>query len=239
LLDVHGGVWNFLDRTYDAPMNLALAASGLVVVAIDYRLAPASPYPASVADVNYATRWLKAHAADFNGRATHLGGIGGSAGGHLLMLSAMRSHDPRYAALPLPAAPDVDATLAYLLLLSPILDPAARYQFAQQTGRNDLIQAQDAYFGTPAVMQEADPQLILDWGEHVALPPTIIIQGTADRNVTPAMQERFAAAYRNAGGVIELDEFADEPHYFANAPGPDTDRALQLLAAFARRYDGG
>jgi acetyl esterase len=238
LLDVHGGIWNFLDRSYEGLMNVALAANGMVVVAIDYRLAPQYPYPASVADVNYATRWLKAHTDDFNGQATHVGGFGASAGGHLVMLSAMRPHDPRYAALPLPDAPDVDATLAYLLLAWPILDPYARYQFAQQTQRDDLIKAQDAYFGTTAVMQEANPQLILDRGEQVDLPPTIIIQGAADKNVTPAMQERFAATYHKAGGVLELDEFANESHYFANAPGTDTERALQLLEAFASRYDG-
>ncbi|HET7095201.1 MAG TPA: alpha/beta hydrolase, partial [Thermomicrobiales bacterium] len=239
LLDVHGGIWIELDRTYQAPMDLALAASGLVVVAIDYRLAPAYPYPASVADVNYATRWLKARAADFNGRPTNIGGFGTSAGGHLVMLSAMRPHDPRYAALPLPEAPDVDAALAYVLAGWPIMDPYARYRFAQRTRRNDLIAAHDAYFGTTAVMREANPQLILDRGERVELPPTIIVQGTADQNVTPAMQERFAAAYRKAGGILELDEFPNEPHGFANAPGPDTERALALLEAFAARYDGG
>ncbi len=237
LLAVHGGIWVLLDRAYEAPMELAFAAGGMVVVAIDYRLAPRYPYPASVADVNYATRWLKAHATYFNGRPTALGGFGASAGGHLVMLSAMRPHDPRYAALPLSDAANVDATLAYILAAWPIMDPYARYLFAQQTHRDDLIQDQDEYFGTTATMQEANPQMILDRGEPVDLPPTIIIQGTADKNVTPAMQERFAAAYRKAGGVLELDEFPNEPHYFANAPGPTADRALQLLEAFASRYD--
>ena len=39
LLDVHGGAWNDQDRTANAPVDERLAASGILVVAIDVRLA--------------------------------------------------------------------------------------------------------------------------------------------------------------------------------------------------------
>ena len=45
LLDVHGGAWNRGDRSADEVMNRALAASGIVVAAVDFRLAPAHPVP--------------------------------------------------------------------------------------------------------------------------------------------------------------------------------------------------
>src|SRR4051794_32747907 len=105
LLDVHGGAWSMSDRHGNAHMDEALAASGLVVAAIDFRLAPQHAYPASLEDVNYGTRWLKAHAREFGADPRHLGGLGTSSGGHQVMLSAMRPRDPRYAALPLPEAP--------------------------------------------------------------------------------------------------------------------------------------
>ena len=81
LLDVHGGAWNRGDRTADDVMNRALAASGVVVAAVDFRLAPEHPYPAQVQDVNFATRWLKAHAAEFNADPATVGGMGCSSGG--------------------------------------------------------------------------------------------------------------------------------------------------------------
>jgi acetyl esterase len=62
LLDFHGGAWNDQDRTANAPMDEKLAASGILVVAIDLRLAAEAPYPASVADANYGIRWLKTKA---------------------------------------------------------------------------------------------------------------------------------------------------------------------------------
>ena len=90
LLEVHGGAWTSNDRTQNADLAGALASSGLVVASIDFRLGTESPYPASIADVNYATRWLKASAERFGATPEGLGGLGLSSGGHMVMLSAMR-----------------------------------------------------------------------------------------------------------------------------------------------------
>src|SRR5438045_2173973 len=66
LLEVHGGAWNNNDRLQNAPLCEVLASSGIVVASIDFRLGKEGAYPKSIADVNYGTRWLKAHASDFN-----------------------------------------------------------------------------------------------------------------------------------------------------------------------------
>ena len=76
LLDVHGGAWNAQDRTANAPVDERLAASGILVVAIDVRLAEEAPYPASVADANYGIRWLKAKAREWNGDPATTGALG-------------------------------------------------------------------------------------------------------------------------------------------------------------------
>src|SRR3954470_17614664 len=111
LLDLHGGAWNNKDRFANEPMDRAIAASGVVVVAIDMTLAPEAPYPASVQDANYGVRWLKWKAAGWNGDASSLGVIGSSTGGHLAELLAMRPRDARYNAIPLAEAPGVDASI--------------------------------------------------------------------------------------------------------------------------------
>jgi acetyl esterase len=235
LLDVHGGAWTMSDRTGNEPMDRALAESGLVVAAVDFRLAPQHPYPASLADVNYATRWLKAHAGEFGGDPRHLGGLGSSSGGHQVMLSAMRPRDPRYAAIPLAEAPDADASLAYVVACWPILDPFHRYFFAQQTGRQELAKRTEGFFLTQEAMREGNPQIILDRGEQVELPPTILLQGTADNNLTMAMSLRFVATYRLAGGEAELEQFPDMPHSFGNQSGPESDRAIAVIKTFIAR----
>ncbi len=103
VLDLHGGAWNRKDRLAEEPMDRALAASGLLVVAVDLTLAPEAPYPACVQDAHYAARWLKSKAATWNGDASKLGVYGSSSGGHVAELLALRPHDPRYGAIPLPA----------------------------------------------------------------------------------------------------------------------------------------
>ena len=105
----------------------------MVVAAIDFRMPPEASYPASLADINYAIRWFKAHAAEFGGRPDRVGLIGSSSGGHQVMLTGMRPHDSRYCAIALPAgAPPVDATVRCVVMLWPVIDPLARYHFAKK-----------------------------------------------------------------------------------------------------------
>jgi len=234
LVDVHGGVWTNGDRTANEVMDWALAESGIVVAAVDFRQSPDHPYPAQVADVNLATRWLKAHAVEFNADPDTVGGIAGSSGGHTVLLSAMRPNHPAYSYIDLPGS-DADATMKYLLLGWPIVDPYARYRFVQETGNDRIIGLSEAYFRTTDAMKEGSPGQILQRGEEAVLPPTLIVQGTADNNLPVPVTERFAADYRKAGGDLELEMFPDMPHLFGNTPGPDSDRAIALMKKFASR----
>ncbi|MEE3168266.1 MAG: alpha/beta hydrolase [Chloroflexota bacterium] len=234
LVDVHGGVWTNGDRSANEVMDRALAESGMVVAAVDFRQSPDHPYPAQVADVNLATRWLKAHAVEFNADPDTVGGIAGSSGGHTVLLSAMRPNHPAYSYIDLPGS-DADASMKYLLLGWPIVDPYARYRFVQEMGNDRIIGLSEAYFRTTDAMKEGSPGQILQRGEEAALPPTLIVQGTADNNLPVPVTERFAADYRKAGGDLELEMFPDMPHLFGNTPGPDSDRAIALMKKFASR----
>ena len=247
LLFVHGGAWNNGDRFTTSHFTERLAASGVVVVSPDFRLAPDHPYPAQVQDVNLATRWLKAHAAELKADADALGGMGASSGGHTLLLSAMRPTDPRYAADPLPEALAVDAGVRYVVGLWPVLDPWARYEFARTTpaagegfgGAETKLRQTRNYFLTDDQMHEGNPQEILERGEAVALPPVLIIQGTDDMNFPLSSPQRFVPAYRAVGGEAGIEWFPGSPHGFGANPGPATDRALSVVARFiAERLAG-
>jgi acetyl esterase/lipase len=235
LLDVHGGAWNDQDRTANAPVDERLAASGILVVAIDVRLAREAPYPASVADVNYGIRWLKSKARAWNGDPETLGALGSSSGGHVLELCAMRPYDPRYTVYPLLEAPHLDATLAYLVARSPISDPVARYEQAQKMQRASLITNSETYFKPWDTIVDANPQRILERGDPATLPPMFVLQGELDDNVLPAVQERFVATYRAAGGEIDYEVFPGAEHRWIIQPGPQTDRAIEMIKAFIAR----
>ena len=234
LVEVHGGAWASGDRLNNAPLDLALAKSGIVVLAIDFSMPPRHRYPASIADIHYATRWLKAHAAEFGSRADLVAGLGTSSGAHQLLLSALKPDDPRYAALPL-LAPESgagsDARLPYLVLCWPISDPLARYRMVKEKGNTRLVEAHDAYWASEAEMAEGSPQRIVESGEAAGLPPAIVLQGTADDNVTPDMADRFAAAWRAKGGSLDLHKFDGQPHTFVmRDPTSDAARRACELA---------
>jgi len=232
LLDLHGGAWNSQDRTANAPMDESLAQSGILVVAIDLTRAPEAPYPASVQDANYGVRWLKAKAREWNGDPVTVAALGSSSGGHEIELCAMRPQDPRYNAHPLPEAPSVDATLTYVVARSPVSDPYARFQQAERRQWAEMIHNSKTYFNPWESIHEGNPQKILERGEKVSLPPMYILQGELDDNVLPAVQEKFAATYKAAGGECEFEVFQGAEHRWVAKPSPQTDRAYVQIKAF-------
>jgi acetyl esterase/lipase len=235
LLDLHGGAWNAKDRKAEEPMDRALAASGVLVVAIDLTLAPEAPYPVCVQDANYGVRWLKANAGRWNADASTVGIYGSSSGGHVAELLAMRPRDARYGALPLPSAPNLDATVRYVAMRSPISDPFARYQNAERLKRDAMIKNHTIFFNPWETIHEANPQEMLERHEKVALVPMLIMQGALDDNVLPAVQEKFARTYKAAGGDIDYQLFEDSEHEWVAKPGPQTDRARAKVKAFIAR----
>ena len=235
VLDLHGGAWNAKDRHAEEPMDRALASSGLLVVAIDMTLAPEAPYPACIQDANYAVRWLKVNATKWNGNASKVGVYGSSSGGQVAELLALRPRDPRYNAIPLEGAPNVDATIAYVAMRSPVSNPVARFENAQTIKREPMVNNHKTFFVPWDTIHESNPQEILERHEPVTLIPFLIMQGALDDNVRPAVQEKFVKTYKAAGGDVQFQIFENSEHEWVAKPGPQTDRARDMVKAFIAR----
>jgi acetyl esterase/lipase len=233
VVDVHGGGWGAGDRLNNAGINRSLAQSGIVVAALDFRLAPEGAFPASVADVNLGIRWLKANAGSLNSRPDLVGGLGTSSGGHQLLLNALRPLDPLYASRGRDRYPEFDAALRYVVACWPVADPWARFQMARRMEKANLVQAHAAYWASDEDMMLGNPQRIVEGRRYTHLPPVLILQGTADDNLTPDMAERFAAACRAAGGDVEALSFAGQPHAFITR-APEAAASIEALAAIER-----
>jgi acetyl esterase len=232
VLDLHGGAWNGKNRLAEEPMDRALAASGLLVVAVDLTLAPEAPYPACIQDANFAVRWLKANAATWNGDPSKIGVYGSSSGGHVAELLAMRPHDPRYNSIPLASGSNADATVAYVAMRSPISSTFARYENAERRGNAGMVKNNKVFFNPWETIHESDPQEILERGEKVALVPFLIMQGALDDNMLPEVQEKFVKAYKAAGGACDYRLFANSVHEWVAEPGPQTDKARETVKEF-------
>jgi acetyl esterase/lipase len=238
VLQVHGGAWSNKNRTDGQNTALDLAAAGIVVLSIDFRNSPEAPYPASLQDINLGIRWLKAHAGEFGSSADRVGAYGTSSGGHQALLAAIRPDDPRYRALPLQEAPDMDAKLAFVVSGWGVLFPLERYKLAKAQGRPDLTVNHDTFFGSEATQLEATPALIIESGEKVYLPPAFVFQGTKDEWTTVELAQRFAADYRGAGGTLDLLLLDGAHHTFVNEHpfDPNSIKAVGAAVAFIKKY---
>jgi acetyl esterase len=227
MVDLHGGAWCSQDRTADTMFNEALARSGVVVAALDFRMPPVAGYPASLADINYATRWLKARAGELKVRADRVGMIGISSGAHQAMLAALRPRDPRYAAIPLAGSARVDASVAAVVLVWPVIDPLRRFHHAKRLqaagGKypeqiDRVIPSHLKFWGSEEAMEEGNPVGIVDRGEAIDMPPVLYVQGANDVVHPKADLERFVASYRKRGGELELALYEGEAEGFIRNP---------------------
>jgi acetyl esterase/lipase len=242
MVELHGGAWCRSDRHGDKVIHESLARSGVVVATLDWRMPPVAPYPASFQDIHYGIRWLKSRAAELGSRPDMVGSMGNSSGGHQAMLLGMRPFDARYAALPGPA--DVDGTVRCVIMCSPVIDPIGRYKYAidrkakGQHEMDDVIPAHDAYWQTEAAMDEGAPATALEKAEKVQLPPVLYLQGTDDVAHPRPHLDRFVAAYRKAGGTVDLELFDGEAQGFImrKAGSPASNRALDLINEFVHKH---
>ena len=226
LVDLHGGAWCRGDRLNDVVMSEALARSGVAVAALDFRMPPAAPYPASLTDIHYGVRWLTTQAETLNLRVDKVGALGVSSGGHQAMLLAMRPHDARYAAFKPPyGVADAEMRLDYVVLCWPVIDPLARYHYAKNLRDGGepypelvdrVLPLHDQYWQGEEAMTEGNPVLALERGETLELPPVLYLQGTKDVAHPRPDLDRFVEQYRKAGGQVELKLFDGEAEGFIN-----------------------
>ncbi|HEU5321565.1 MAG TPA: alpha/beta hydrolase, partial [Methylomirabilota bacterium] len=247
VVELHGGAWCRGDRGNDTVINEPLARSGVVVAALDFRMPPQAAYPASLADVNYAVRWLKTRAAALGSRPDLVGLLGTSSGAHQAMLAAMRPRDPRYAARPLPAGTvPVDAGVRAVVMCWPVIDPLARYRYARALKAGGppypeivdrVLPCHDLYWQTEDAMAEGNPVLALERGERVELPPVLYLQGTRDVAHPRPDLDRFVAGYGKAGGRVELELFEGEAEGFIvrNPASPAAARAVERIVEFVHK----
>ena len=254
VVDLHGGAWHNGDRLQDNSRHEALAERGIAVASLDFRHGVEGAYPAGVADINYAVRWLKARAKDLSIGAD-LAISGQSSGGHLAMLVAMRPKDRRYTVEALPAgSPAVDASVRCVVMSWPVINPLSRYRHAKRgkeaggTWATDLMAGHEEFWGTEANMAEGSCTMILERGEKVALPPAMWLQAPNDnahdyRDPESPFDgnepQRFAHAYKKAGGEIDLVYFDAPLRWTSVAPtSPAAQQAFDRIAAFVKKHLG-
>jgi acetyl esterase len=213
------------------------------VMAIDYTLPPLSTYPASVADMNYAVRWLKLNAAQYGTKPEWVGLMGTSAGGHLAVLAALKPQEPRYAALALQGGAAIDAKAFCVLTLWPVICPLTRFrENLERNARGNQLHAdrvgsgldQMRYWLTEDAMGEGSPMLAVERGDKVEMPDTLYVQASGDQLHPRHCMDRFCAAYRKRGGRVETVLVEGEPYDLVRVKPESSEarRAMKRMIEF-------
>lgn len=198
---VHGGGWIAGDKMGDTkPLLAPLTQAGFAWFSINYRLAPASRYPACLDDVYTAIRWVKAHAAEYHVDANRLALVGESAGGYLVEMAALEG------------GPDTRVNAVV-----PFFGPSDL--LAQTKARGGLKRDLISLFGctrldpvTERMLEDASPVNHV----HAGLPPFLLLHGTADHVVPYDQSVTFRDRLSAVHVPCELVTIPDGTHAMGN-----------------------
>lgn len=202
----HGGGWVFGDiETHDGACRQLARASGALVVSVDYRRPPESPFPAPLDDCYAATRWVYEHAAEIGADPARLAVAGDSSGGTLAAAMALKARDS--------GTPPI----AFQLLLFPATAAAfstpSYIEFADDAflSKDEMLWYWGRYLASPDDARH--PYASPLYAESLAgLPPALII--TCEYDPLRDDGEQYAARLRAAGVETCVKRYAGMVHGF-------------------------
>jgi acetyl esterase/lipase len=185
---IHGGGWTKGDkRGKGIGAVLHYAAKGYVCISVNYRLDVDKK--ACVEDVKCATRWLRAHAEEYNLDPDRIGAAGNSSGGHLALMLAV-----------CPASAGLEGD-----------GPYQEYSSMVQAAHCSSTPIMPGFRGLRGKPADPDVQKIQPM-TYVSgdVPPLYFIHGTEDTKAPVRFLDDFVKALREAGAKdITYKRYAD------------------------------
>lgn len=227
LLYLHGGGWCFGSINSCSRFCAAVALKAdCIVVALNYRLAPQCPYPASLDDCREAFYFIKRHAIEWGGDTTRVSIGGDSAGGNLAISTAMligkgvvRSVIPIYPVTELFTTPTHSwTTYAKGYGDDAELLEAFNEAYANGEQRNPFV----------SVGLATDEQMRL-------LPPVLLL--SAGHDILYDQTANWAKRLKRLHHSLDYHVFPTATHLFITVPGQPTafNKAVEIVAQYISR----
>jgi acetyl esterase/lipase len=205
LMLFHGGGWVDGQKERNVFQLLPYLSLGWAVINVEYRVARQSLAPAAVEDCRCALRWVAYHAKDYNLDTSRVVLTGGSAGGHLALITGM---------LPAQSVFDhqcaTDNSTRWREATEPPIKVAAIVNWYGITDVADLLEGPNAkhyaieWFGSLSNRQELARQVSPINYVRAGLPPIITIHGDQDDIVPYSHAARLHAALDKIGAPNQL-----------------------------------
>jgi len=238
LVAVHGGGWVVGARNAFQYWGPYLAARGIAVFTISYRLAAkAKTFPEAVQDVLAGVQFVRGKATAFGIDPQRIGLIGASAGAHLAALAAL-SGKKFLGAYPQDAFAAIDASVKALIGVYGIYDAVAMWtNYQVQGGRDNNF---EKFMAVPPM---ADRQLYFD-ASPISYATfannaigVLLVTGTEDALVDRKTQtDPFELALKQAGFFVRPCILPGAPHYWMNDPIDEPGSFTGFLAPRLLRF---
>jgi acetyl esterase/lipase len=222
LVQVHGGGWTIGSKEQQGLLLMnAMAESGWVCVAMNYRLAPKHPFPAQIIDVKKAIAWTHEHIASYGGDPSYLVVTGGSAGGHLAALAALTPGETAYQ----PGFEDADTSVTGCVPFYGV------YDMAGLTGDRPAEVLRDGFLA-PRVFKK-DP--VADREEFVRASPIAHVSADAPDFFVLHGTNDSLVDVRQAGAFVErLKQESKRTVTYAEFPG--TQHAFEVFGSIRSHH---
>jgi acetyl esterase/lipase len=240
LVAVHGGGWVAGVRGAFQYWGPYLAARGIAVFAISYRLATKSKtFPEAVQDVLAGVQFVRGKASAFGIDPARIGLLGASAGAHLAAVAALGGKNflGRYPQDPLAA---IDAGVKALVGVYGVYDLYTMWNSLQVQDGSNSDNKVEKFIGAPPM---ADRQLYFD-ASPISYATyannaigVLLATGTEDDLVDPKTQTApFQLALKQAGFFVRPCIVPGAPHYWMNDPIEEPGSLSGFLAPRLMRF---
>lgn len=227
VLAIHGGAWSHGSKLQMMLPARKMSASGYVVIAINYRLAPKYKFPAQIQDCKRTVRWIRSNSEKLNVNPEQVAAFGYSAGGHLsAMLGTTDAQDQLDGELP----PDHEYGSI-----------SSRVQCVVVGGgpcEFDWIKSQ-ALVHWLGVGPEEDPTIYLQASPITYVseddPPFIFFHGSGDRVVPPSSSRKMHEQLLAAGVESRYQSVPDKGHLATFGDTRWVDAAIEFMDAKLNR----
>lgn len=209
LMFVHGGGYQKGDRKEATDFGKLVAAQGIGVAAISYRLYPQVKHPDHIQDIARAFAWLKKSAPQYGGDADKIFVSGHSAGAHLVSLLAT---DEKY----------LQAEQLHLSDIRGVIALSGGYR---------ILPIRKVVFGDEETMRDASPFSHLG-GKH---PPFLIVYGGAENKERHELSAEFRDALRKTGCDATTLEIPERDHHGLFTKIEKGEPTLDAIVQFVNR----
>jgi acetyl esterase len=191
-LYLHGGAYCVWTAKDVRRITTGIAASGHVVVSLNYGLAPEYPFPCAVHDTIYAARWTVVNAERYGGDASRIA-IGGDSCGAALSGSAIAYLNGYDAEVDEGDLVGVDVSFSCALFHCGSFNLRARMSERETTPGTTEIMTTLSYLGTRFLAKQIDPMASPYFAPNLAsFPPCYLNCGTDDA----VLPQTFSMAQR-------------------------------------------